>query len=72
MKLVQIFCPLTTQPPSASAARHDRAARSLPASGSENPWHHISSPRINGGTKSMTVGASTSIIVQALGSARSR
>ena len=81
MKLVQTFWPLTTQPLSVLAARHDREAKSLPASGSENPWHHISSPRMNGGTRraessgganSITVGASTSIIVQALGSARSR
>ena len=48
-KDVQTFWPLTTQPPSTRSARLRRPARSLPAPGSEKPWHQMSSPlRIRG------------------------
>ena len=33
-------------------ARHESEARSLPAPGSENPWHHISAPDSSRGTNS--------------------
>ena len=42
-RVVQIFWPLTTHSPSTSSARVVSEARSEPASGSENPWHHQSS-----------------------------
>ena len=42
--LVQTFCPVTRQPSPSGTARVLSAARSEPASGSENPWHQISSP----------------------------
>ena len=41
---VQIFCPLTTKSSPSLIARVCTAARSLPAPGSLNPWHHTSSP----------------------------
>ncbi len=41
---VQIFCPSITHSSPSSAARVLRPARSEPAFGSENPWHHVSSP----------------------------
>ena len=44
-KLVQIFCPLTTNSSPSTTARVFNPARSLPASGSLNPWHHTVSPR---------------------------
>jgi hypothetical protein len=40
---VQTFWPLTTQSSPSLTARVLSAARSLPASGSEKPWHQISS-----------------------------
>ena len=69
-QLVQTFWPLTRQVSPSSTARSRNEARSLPASGSENPWHHASSPRSSGGraqaamagAKRTTAGASTSII----------
>jgi hypothetical protein len=73
-RLVHTFRPLTTQLPADSAgpsatARHASDAKSLPDSGSENPWHQTSSPESSRGTnsaassdgaKSISVGASTS------------
>ena len=47
---VHTFWPLTRQPSSVRAARQDREARLLPVSGSENPWHQVSSPRSSRGT----------------------
>ena len=41
--VVQTFCPLTTQESPSSSARVLSAARSLPAPGSENPWHQMTS-----------------------------
>jgi hypothetical protein len=41
--LVQTFCPLSTYQSPSSTARVWRLARSLPAFGSEKPWHQISS-----------------------------
>ena len=86
-RLVQTFWPLITHleavlasPPSGTA-RQRRDARSLPESGSENPWHQSSAPESrrgttsaasSGGAKSMSVGASTSINEKRPGSARSR
>ncbi len=49
-RLVQTFCPLTRHPSSVRSARQARAARLLPVSGSEKPWHHVSSPRSRAGT----------------------
>src|ERR1700733_4726699 len=45
-RLAHVFWPLSTQPsPAASRdARERMPARSLPASGSDQPWHQISSP----------------------------
>ena len=43
-RLVQIFCPVIRQPPSARSARVRSDARSEPASGSENSWHQMSAP----------------------------
>ena len=40
---VQTFWPLTTNASSSRTARVCRLARSEPAFGSENPWHHSSS-----------------------------
>ena len=40
---VQTLVPFTTKWSSSSTARQRRLARSLPASGSLNPWHHTSS-----------------------------
>ena len=47
----QVFCPSRIQPspPGARRARLRSAARSLPASGSDQPWHQISSPEAMGG-----------------------
>ena len=42
--LVHTFWPVTTHCPSLFTARVFSAARSEPASGSEKPWHQISSP----------------------------
>ena len=42
---VQILCPLITQSSPSRTAFVRSDARSLPASGSEKPWHHASSPR---------------------------
>ena len=42
--LVQTFWPVTIQSSPSFTARVFSAARSEPASGSENPWHQISSP----------------------------
>ena len=41
--LVQTFWPVTLQPSPSRTARVLSAARSEPASGSEKPWHQISS-----------------------------
>src|SRR5688572_32533363 len=41
--LVHTFWPVTTQPSPSLTARVLSAARSEPASGSEKPWHQISS-----------------------------
>ena len=41
--LVQTFWPVTTQSSPSLTARVFSAARSEPASGSEKPWHQISS-----------------------------
>ena len=38
--VVQVFCPLTTYSSPSRTAEVFSEARSLPASGSENPWHH--------------------------------
>ena len=38
------FCPVTRKPSPSVTAFVWREARSEPASGSENPWHHTSSP----------------------------
>jgi hypothetical protein len=70
-RLVHTFWPVTRQPSPSRVARQVRAARLLPVPGSENPWHHVSSPRSSRGTmaparsgraKSIIVGASTSVI----------
>ena len=46
-----VFCPESTQPPSVSErrARLRMPARSLPASGSDQPWHQISAADAIGG-----------------------
>ncbi len=49
-KLVQTFCPLMIQLSPSCTARVVSDARSLPEPGSENPWHHCSSPRSKRGT----------------------
>src|ERR1700743_2845071 len=49
--VVQIFCPVMPQPPSALVALVVSPARSEPAPGSENSWHQIISPRKVGGRK---------------------
>ena len=41
--VVQTFCPVTFQPPFDFTALVLSDARSEPDSGSENPWHQISS-----------------------------
>src|SRR2546423_13950734 len=69
-QLVHPFGPLTRQASPSSTARSRSEARSLPASGSERPWHQASSPRSSdgraqaamAGAKRATAGASTSII----------
>src|SRR6266516_6082212 len=50
-RLVQTFCPVTRQPPSSLTARVFSEARSDPASGSEKPWHQISSAERIGSRK---------------------
>ena len=50
-RLVHTFCPVTRQPPSTFLADVRTAAASLPAPGSENSWHHITSPRSTGSTQ---------------------
>ena len=48
-RVVQTFWPLTSHPPSTGTARVWTPARSDPAPGSENSWHHTSHPpRIRG------------------------
>ena len=42
--MVQTFCPVTTHSPFDLTARVFSEARSEPESGSEKPWHQISSP----------------------------
>ena len=49
-RLVHTFCPVTRHPSSVRTALHASAPRLLPVSGSENPWHHTSSPRSSGGS----------------------
>ena len=46
----QVFWPLSSQPSPAAlrVARERMPARSLPASGSDQPWHQISSPAAMG------------------------
>ena len=41
-KVVQVFCPLMTQPSPSRSALVRSPARSEPAPGSEKPWHHQS------------------------------
>ena len=43
-KVVQTFCPVTTHSSPSLTARVFSEARSEPDSGSEKPWHQISSP----------------------------
>ena len=52
-RLAQVFCPLSSQPSPVAVrtARERMPARSLPASGSDHPWHQISSPDAIGGRK---------------------
>ncbi|SHV55374.1 Uncharacterised protein [Mycobacteroides abscessus subsp. abscessus] len=50
-RLVHTFCPVTSQPPSTFLALVRTAAASEPASGSENSWHHMISPRSTGYTQ---------------------
>ena len=45
---VHTFWPFTTHSSPSRTARVPRAARSLPAPGSLNSWHHTSSPRSSG------------------------
>ena len=47
---VQIFWPLTTKSSPSRTARVRSAARSDPASGSDIPWHQMSSARIMRGS----------------------
>src|SRR5262249_27949304 len=49
--VVQTFCPLTTHSSPSLTARVFREARSEPDSGSEKPWHQISSPERIGSRK---------------------
>jgi hypothetical protein len=49
-RLVQTFWPVTRQTSPDRVARHDSAARLLPVSGSEKPWHQVSSPLSSRGT----------------------
>ena len=48
---VHTFWPVIDQPPSTRSARVDSEARSLPAPGSENIWHQLTSPRSEGPMK---------------------
>ena len=43
--MFHVFWPLTTKWSPSRTARHRSDARSLPAFGSEKPWHQMSSPR---------------------------
>ena len=47
--VVHTFCPVTTHSSPSRTARVFSDARSEPASGSENPWHQISSADRIGG-----------------------
>ncbi len=47
---VHTFWPVSRQPPSTRSARVRSEARSEPEPGSENSWHHTSSPRSDGVT----------------------
>ena len=49
--VVQTFCPVIRQPPSSLTALVLSEARSEPDSGSEKPWHQISSPERIGSRK---------------------
>ena len=49
--VVHTFSPVIDQPPSTSVAAVVSDARSLPAPGSENIWHHVISPRSDGPTQ---------------------
>jgi hypothetical protein len=42
-RVVHVFWPFSRQPPSTRSARLVIDARSLPAPGSDHPWHHRSS-----------------------------
>jgi hypothetical protein len=46
---VHTFCPDTDHPPETAVAKDFALPRSEPASGSESNWHHVSSPRTDGG-----------------------
>ena len=46
--VVHTFCPVSDHPPSTRSARVVSDARSEPAPGSLNSWHHRISPRIVG------------------------
>ena len=46
---VHTFCPVITHSSPSSAARVCTLARSLPAPGSEYPWHQSSWPAVMGG-----------------------
>ena len=48
-QVVHTFCPLTRQPSPSRSARVASEARSEPAPGSLNSWHHTSSLRTIGG-----------------------
>ena len=52
-RLAQVFWPVSSQPSPSPlrTARERMPARSLPASGSDQPWHQISSPAAIGGKK---------------------
>ena len=47
---VHTFWPVSLQPPSTRSALVRSEARSEPEPGSENSWHHTSSPRSDGST----------------------
>ena len=47
----QVFCPFNTKWSSSRSARVAMAARSLPASGSDQPWAQISAPEAMAGRK---------------------
>ncbi len=63
-RLVQIFWPWSSQPPSTLVALVRNDARSEPASGSEKSWHQISSPvRIGRRKRSFCSSVPNSMIV---------